>query len=107
MNLGLKVDDLEDKAFVDHGVTRQSLLEVLRDVRGSQRVTSQSPESTYELELEDNVWWCIANRDIIPTGDASAFGARGGKNHHDAVRIAIREGVNFIASRTPAQFYRH
>ena len=29
-------------------ITRQRLLEVLKEVRGSQRVTSQSPESTYE-----------------------------------------------------------
>jgi len=31
-----------------HGVTRDRILDLLRVVRGSQRVTSQSPESTYE-----------------------------------------------------------
>jgi len=31
-----------------HGLTRDRILEVLRTVRGSQRVTSQTPESTYE-----------------------------------------------------------
>ncbi len=30
------------------GVNRKQLLQVLKDVRGSQRVTSQSPETTYE-----------------------------------------------------------
>ncbi len=32
----------------EHGATRESLLSVLKDMRGSQRVTSQNPESTYE-----------------------------------------------------------
>ena len=36
------------RALKESGVSRQKLLEVLKDVRGSQRVTSQSPESTYE-----------------------------------------------------------
>jgi ATP-dependent Clp protease ATP-binding subunit ClpB len=31
-----------------HGLERQRLLEVLRAIRGSQRVTSQNPESTYQ-----------------------------------------------------------
>ncbi len=35
-----------------HGITRDGILEVLQTIRGSQRVTSQNPESTYEsLEL--------------------------------------------------------
>jgi ATP-dependent Clp protease ATP-binding subunit ClpB len=32
----------------EHGITRERLLEVLTDVRGSQRVTSATPESAYE-----------------------------------------------------------
>ncbi len=36
------------KALADLGVTRPAILEVLKDVRGSQRVTSQDPEQTYE-----------------------------------------------------------
>jgi ATP-dependent Clp protease ATP-binding subunit ClpB len=32
----------------DHGITRERLLEVLNDVRGSQRVTSAMPEAAYE-----------------------------------------------------------
>jgi ATP-dependent Clp protease ATP-binding subunit ClpB len=32
----------------EHGVTRERLLEVLTDVRGSQRVTSANPETAYE-----------------------------------------------------------
>ncbi|HSF18569.1 MAG TPA: ATP-dependent chaperone ClpB [Vicinamibacteria bacterium] len=34
--------------FHELGITRERLLEVLKDVRGSQRVTSQSPEAIYE-----------------------------------------------------------
>src|SRR5262249_48847166 len=30
------------------GITRERLMQTLREVRGSQRVTSQNPESTYE-----------------------------------------------------------
>ncbi|MBW3663297.1 MAG: ATP-dependent chaperone ClpB [Actinobacteria bacterium] len=36
------------KLLQDAGVSRSSVLGVLKDVRGTQRVTSQSPESTYE-----------------------------------------------------------
>jgi ATP-dependent Clp protease ATP-binding subunit ClpB len=36
------------RALEQYGVSREKLLEVLKNVRGSQRVTSQSPESTYE-----------------------------------------------------------
>ena len=34
--------------FVQHGLTRDRFLSALSDVRGSQRVTSQSPEQSYE-----------------------------------------------------------
>jgi len=40
------VDDT--KAFKDLGVTRDRLMQALREVRGSQRVTSKNPEATYE-----------------------------------------------------------
>jgi ATP-dependent Clp protease ATP-binding subunit ClpB len=36
------------KVLADAGVTRASVLDALRDVRGAQRVTSQDPEQTYE-----------------------------------------------------------
>src|SRR5262245_2680410 len=32
----------------ESGITRERLMQVLREVRGSQRVTSQNPEATYE-----------------------------------------------------------
>src|SRR5262245_53682366 len=32
----------------ESGITRECLMQVLREVRGSQRVTSQNPEATYE-----------------------------------------------------------
>jgi ATP-dependent Clp protease ATP-binding subunit ClpB len=47
----------------EHGVTRDRLLEVLSEVRGSQRVTSATPESAYEA-LEKY------GRDLV--GEASA-----------------------------------
>ena len=40
------VDD--SKAFKELGVTRDRLMQALREVRGSQRVTSKNPEATYE-----------------------------------------------------------
>jgi ATP-dependent Clp protease ATP-binding subunit ClpB len=36
------------RALREHGVTRERFLEVLTDVRGSQRVTSATPETAYE-----------------------------------------------------------
>ncbi len=38
----------EEKVFKDLGITRDRLMRVLQDVRGSQRVTSPNPEATYE-----------------------------------------------------------
>jgi ATP-dependent Clp protease ATP-binding subunit ClpB len=36
------------RLFKDFGLTRERLMQALRDVRGNQRVTSQNPEATYE-----------------------------------------------------------
>src|SRR4051795_8617670 len=36
------------KLFKDFGLTRERLMQALREVRGNQRVTSQNPEATYE-----------------------------------------------------------
>src|SRR5205807_1937664 len=36
------------KLFKDFGVTRERLMQALREVRGNQRVTTQNPEATYE-----------------------------------------------------------
>jgi ATP-dependent Clp protease ATP-binding subunit ClpB len=36
------------RVFRESGVTRERLMQALRDVRGSQRVTSPNPEATYE-----------------------------------------------------------
>jgi ATP-dependent Clp protease ATP-binding subunit ClpB len=38
----------DEKAFKDLGLTRERLMKTLQEVRGSQRVTSQNPEDTYE-----------------------------------------------------------
>jgi ATP-dependent Clp protease ATP-binding subunit ClpB len=41
-------DGFSGKLLSDSGASREKILAVLKDVRGSQRVTSQNPESTYE-----------------------------------------------------------
>jgi len=38
----------EEKSFKDIGLTRERLMKTLQEVRGSQRVTTQNPEVTYE-----------------------------------------------------------
>ncbi len=45
--LGL-TDSPEGKRLTSYGLTRDAILKALKEVRGSQRVTSQNPESTYE-----------------------------------------------------------
>src|SRR5215831_1922302 len=40
--------DAAGKIFKEAGITRERLMQVLREVRGSQQVTSQNPEATYE-----------------------------------------------------------
>jgi ATP-dependent Clp protease ATP-binding subunit ClpB len=41
-------DDRTSKVLLDAGLTRDAVLAVLRDVRGTQRVTTRDPETTYE-----------------------------------------------------------
>src|SRR5262249_18842884 len=38
----------EEKAFKDLAITRDRLMRVLQEVRGTQRITTQNPEATYE-----------------------------------------------------------
>jgi ATP-dependent Clp protease ATP-binding subunit ClpB len=38
----------DEKSFKELGITRERLMRTLQEVRGSQRVTSQNPEATYE-----------------------------------------------------------
>ena len=49
--LGLlkRPDRAVKEMFSAHGVTREKFLEVLRRVRGSQKVTSDNPEATYDV----------------------------------------------------------
>ena len=47
--LGITKDDgPSGKLLLEHGASRESILSALKDMRGSQRVTSQNPETTYE-----------------------------------------------------------
>ena len=47
--LGITQDEgPSGKLLAGHGVSRETLLAALKDMRGSQRVTSQNPETTYE-----------------------------------------------------------
>ncbi len=43
----------------------------------------QGPPSTFQLELEDNAFWCFGNGGTVPTGAATANGGDTGKEHHD------------------------
>ncbi|MDY6845658.1 MAG: Clp protease N-terminal domain-containing protein [Chloroflexota bacterium] len=45
--LGL-TESSEGKRLSNYGLTKDAILKALKEVRGSQRVTSQNPESTYE-----------------------------------------------------------
>jgi ATP-dependent Clp protease ATP-binding subunit ClpB len=47
-HLLLAVLEIRGEALARHGVTRDGLLQVLTEVRGAQRVTSATPESSYE-----------------------------------------------------------
>ena len=47
MLLGL-TDSTESKRLAQHGLTKDAILSALKAIRGSQRVTSQDPESTYQ-----------------------------------------------------------
>jgi hypothetical protein len=43
----------------------------------------QPPSSSFELELQNNQFWCFGNGGTVPVGDASAFGCDAGKDHCD------------------------
>ena len=43
----------------------------------------QPPSSGFELELQNNQFWCFGNGGTVPVGDASAFGCDAGKDHCD------------------------
>ncbi len=45
--LGL-IDSAEKKRLSQYGLTKDAILSALKDVRGSQRVTSENPEGTYQ-----------------------------------------------------------
>jgi ATP-dependent Clp protease ATP-binding subunit ClpB len=46
--LGL-LESVEGKRMAHYGLTKDSVLKALMDIRGSQRVTSQNPEGTYQV----------------------------------------------------------
>jgi ATP-dependent Clp protease ATP-binding subunit ClpB len=46
--LAASADGNAEKVFKDLGITHDRLMRVLQEVRGSQRVTTQNPEATYE-----------------------------------------------------------
>jgi len=45
--LGL-AESSEEKRLASYGLTKDAILKALKEVRGTQRITSQNPESTYE-----------------------------------------------------------
>ncbi len=46
--LGL-TESVEGKRLSHHGITKEAILKALTSIRGSQRVTSQNPEDTYQV----------------------------------------------------------
>src|SRR5439155_22601467 len=69
------------------GVTRERVLAVLKDVRGSQRVTTQDPESTYRA-LEKY------GRDLTDAARAGKLDPVIGRDEE------IRRGVQVLSRRT-------
>ncbi len=45
--LGL-TDSIEGKRLAQHGLTKDAILSALKEIRGTQRVTSENPEGTYQ-----------------------------------------------------------
>jgi ATP-dependent Clp protease ATP-binding subunit ClpB len=45
--LGL-TDSIEDKRLAQHGLTKDAILNALKSIRGTQRVSSENPEGTYQ-----------------------------------------------------------
>jgi hypothetical protein len=43
----------------------------------------QPPASSFQLELQRDVWWCMGNGGTVPSGDATASGCDAGKIHYD------------------------
>jgi hypothetical protein len=41
------------------------------------------PASDFQLELQDNEFWCFGNGGVVPAGDATAAGCDSGRIHHD------------------------
>src|SRR6185503_6680998 len=42
-----------------------------------------NPPSAFQLELQNDEWWCMGNGGAVPTGDATAFGGVAGQIHYD------------------------
>ncbi len=43
----------------------------------------QGPPSAFQLELQNDTWFCTGNGGIVPTGDATAVGCVAAQVHHD------------------------
>ena len=43
----------------------------------------KAPASAFQLEMQNNEWWCMGNGGTVPTGDATAFGGVAGQIHYD------------------------
>ena len=42
-----------------------------------------NPPSAFQLELQNDEWWCMGNGGAVPTGNATAFGGVAGQIHYD------------------------
>jgi hypothetical protein len=43
----------------------------------------KGPASTFQLELQDNDYWCFGAGSVVPTGESGTNGCDTGKNQHD------------------------
>ncbi|MGH3864269.1 hypothetical protein [Actinokineospora sp.] len=43
----------------------------------------RTPDSDFQLELQDSTFWCFGNGGAVPVGDATAFGCDAAKEHYD------------------------
>ncbi len=62
------------------------------------------PASAFELELQDNTWWCMGNGGTWPTGDGAPYGCDTAKLHHDPgvfTNAALHNGYVACAGANP------
>jgi len=68
-----------------------------------------APPSAFQLEMQNNEWWCMGNGGGVPTGDATAFGGVAGQIHYDPgifSNASLNNHYNDCASPLPIRTLR-